>query len=177
MMRKLRFLKGTIEERLASYKNLKSMGYKDGRCTGPYQIDFNASDELRSFYLGSDFQPSNRWWFTDESPESPGHSKNIGNVCDAYSTQFLRGIIVKLPKHRGYLAGWSMGEGMISAVQKKVLATVTDAIRVADNLAVREAEIMLQDDQRYQKEQEEQYKSELFAQPGNGAIYSIFQSL
>jgi hypothetical protein len=177
MMRKLRFLKGTIEERLASYKNLKSMGYKDGRCTGPYQIDFNASDELRSFYLGSDFQPSNRWWFADESPEHPSLLKNKGYFCDSYLSQTIRGIIVKLPNQRGYLAGWSMGEGMISVVQKEIFISETDAIFEADCLAEREAEVMFEDDQRYQKEQEEQYKSELFAQPGNGVIYSIFQSL
>ena len=42
---------------------------------------------------------------------------------------------MRLPHNRGFLAGWSMGEGMISEIEYIIHANEIDAALEADNLA------------------------------------------
>ena len=127
-MRMLSVLNGNIESRLARYKKLKSMGYKNGRCAGPYKFNFSSNDEERMFYLGSTFQPVGRLKVLD-----------TGWYCDSSYTETLNGLILALP-HGQFLAGWTLGKDMISFVEKHIFDSKESAERYADTLAEKAAD-------------------------------------
>jgi hypothetical protein len=57
-------------------------------------------------------------WFTDEH-------------CD----ETMYGVVATLPRSRGFLAGWSLGEGMATSFSRDIHATAEDAARAADEEA------------------------------------------
>ncbi|SHH59203.1 hypothetical protein [Ferrimonas marina] len=110
--RTLRISHGTLAQRLDLFRNLKTKGYANGRCTGPYRFDMRPTHETMGFYLESDFAPGLRW---DWAHEVPGASiTHTGWFCDRDSHQTAQGIVLRLPKGRGFLAGYTLGEGMSS---------------------------------------------------------------
>jgi hypothetical protein len=99
------------------------------------------------FYLGSDFTPGLRWKWADEVEDaSIGHK---GWYSDAFCDDTIRGFVMALPHSRGFLAGWSMGEGMASAVSYEIHETEQRAAYRADQWAERVA-----DDERAASEAE-----------------------
>ena len=83
------------------------------------------------FYLDDAGQPFGRWEWADEVCNSIQHT---GWFCDDFQDDKVRGIVVRLP-HGRYLAGWSMGEGMASAVEVELYDDMQDAALAADSLA------------------------------------------
>lgn len=87
----------------------------------------------RGFYLASDGAPGLRWQWADDVcgaiRHTGWHTSPYGD-CDT-----IRGIVMRLPRGRGFLAGWSMGEGMASGVEYQIHETERDAARMADELA------------------------------------------
>ena len=94
----------------------------------------------QGFYLDSSGQPFTRWewagdivnldhngWYTD--PDGCGDT--------------IKGIVARLP-HGRFLAGWSMGKNMASAVDDTLYDDAKDAARAADQLAERIAEDEMQ---------------------------------
>lgn len=63
-----------------------------------------------------------------------------GYYCDRFESDTLQPIIARLPRGRGFLAGWTMGAGMCACVELDVYATVEEAARAAHDLAERDAE-------------------------------------
>ena len=120
-MRKLIDLDKDIKIRLEDFKKVKSMGRKD--CT-EIHLNYLSSDKERMFYLGSTFQPVGRLKVLD-----------TGWYCD----NTLRGLILALP-HGRFLAGWTLGESMISFVEKNVFRSLKAAERHADDLAEEESD-------------------------------------
>ena len=59
---------------------------------------------------------------------------------------------MRLPHNRGFLAGWSMGEGMISEIEYTVYDDERDAAWAADSLAENAAE----KEREFQESQEEE---------------------
>jgi len=49
-------------------------------------------------------------------------------------------IIARLPHGHGYLAGWTMGHGMLSAIDRDIYQDIADAARAAYDMAERNAE-------------------------------------
>lgn len=103
------------------------------------------------FYLDCDFQPGLRWAWCDDVPGDWGDSPKIrhtGWFADEDCDQTIRGIVLKLPKGRGYLAGWSMGEGMATMVDRWIhddlMAACFDADSQAENTAEKEREYQQQ---------------------------------
>lgn len=79
-----------------------------------------------------------RWkWANDVEGTRIDHT---GWFCDDYQDTKVRGVVFRLPHGRGFLAGWSMGEGMASSVDFHVYAKESDAAYAADRLAERVAE-------------------------------------
>jgi len=101
------------------------------------------------FYLDSDGMPGLRWKWCDEVEDV--RINHTGWFCDEYQDGKLRGIVMRLPKGKGFLAGWSMGEGMSSSVDCDIIDNEIDAARTADSLAENAAER----EREYQDEQEE----------------------
>jgi len=92
-----------------------------------------------SFYLDSDFAPGLRWEWCDQVEGV--RIRHTGWFTDEHGdTDTIRGLVMRLPKGRGFLAGWSMGSGMASAVDCEIYADASDAAYAADCLAERAAE-------------------------------------
>lgn len=91
-----------------------------------------------AFYLASDFAPGLRWQWADDVCRSISHT---GWFTDEFGdSETIRGIVCRLPKSRGFLAGWSMGEGMASELDATVYDDEEDAARAADSMAESAAE-------------------------------------
>lgn len=134
---------GPLAGRLAAAK-------KDRLC-GPYY--FNAPCPNSSsvvFYLGDMGEGSPvdlPWSWCDEIPsEWRDYSRRAvthsGWYSDDLSSETIRGVVFKLPKGRGFLAGWSMGVGMSSELSKtEVFDSADCAAHAADDLARVAAEV------------------------------------
>lgn len=110
------------------------------RVCGPYTTTrklITGSHPGKTFYLDSDFQPFNRWTWADNVADTRIH--HTGWYCDEYQDSKIRGIVVNLP-HSKFLAGWSMGEGMISEIDGTVYLDEREAAWAADSLAEQVAE-------------------------------------
>lgn len=87
----------------------------------------------RGFYLGDDSQPFTRWEWCDDVDDRIQHS---GWFADPDGDgDKVRGIVVRLPHGRGFLAGWAMGEGMAGTVYREIYPDAIDAARAADSVA------------------------------------------
>jgi hypothetical protein len=103
------------------------------KCCGPYQFRVDADNEYRSAYLDSDFFPGLRWEYADEVASSIHHT---GWFCDEYEDDKIRGIVLRLPKGRGFLAGWTMGEKMATQIDVSwVHDDEIEAAHAADGMA------------------------------------------
>lgn len=64
-----------------------------------------------------------------------------GYFCDMDGDgDTLRPIVATLPRSRGYLAGWTMGAGMLGNLDAKIYDTTEDAALAAHDMAERDAE-------------------------------------
>lgn len=132
--------RGTRAERVEKHTNPQ---------TGPYYMSPKPNRDSYSFYLGSDFAPGLRWEWADDVSSSIRHN---GWYTDKDGGgDKIRGIVMRLPQNRGFLAGYSMGERMISSVDTStVYENIKDAAHAADSDAERVA-----DDAREANEMEE----------------------
>ena len=83
------------------------------------------------FYLDDAGQPFTRWRWCDDIDSSIRH---IGWWTDDDSIDNIRGIVILLP-HGRYMAGWSMGEHMASAIEPGIFDDIDEAARMADEHA------------------------------------------
>lgn len=112
---------------------------KSRKHCGPYYVTPpNANDkETRMFYLDSDFMPSLRWTWCDEIARTIKHTGWYYNDFD----ETIRGLVFRLPHNRGFLAAYSMGDGMASAVDTSyIYDDEIDAALAADDMAKYAAE-------------------------------------
>lgn len=115
--------RGTVAERLKWAK---------ARYCGPYYHAPKPGTRSTSFYLDSDFMPGLRWHYADDIADI-GHT---GWYTDEYGDgDTIRGIVMRLPHGRGFIAGWTMGQGMISTVDYDMYDDIEDAAHIADSMA------------------------------------------
>jgi hypothetical protein len=93
------------------------------------------SREGASFYFNSDFAPGLR---VEHSAETRGEN--------------AFGIVYRLPRNRGFLAGWALGNSMSAWVDHAVYDSLRDAISAADDAA---SEI----NQKMQDQESEEFSS------------------
>jgi hypothetical protein len=103
-----------------------------------------------TFYLESDFMPDLRWKWCDEIVDRINHK---GWYSDDYQEGTIRGIVMRLPNNRGFIAGWSYGEGMFSSVDYDVFLDESDAAYCADSMAENAAEREREYQEKWQFEQ------------------------
>ena len=137
--------------------------------TGPYYhaprpITRQHQQEGRGFYLdGHGGAPGLRWCWCDEVPadwvcDVDPKIDHEGWFTDEFGDEKFRGLVFKLPRNRGFLAGWSMGEGMASEVDATVYCVASDAAYAADSMAEAAAE--------RQREFEEEERERIEAEEG-----------
>jgi hypothetical protein len=118
--------RGPLPKRAKEAKNRWTSGYY-------HKPTPNNTDGI-GFYLsdsgGNPFQL--RWKWCDDIAT---HIKHTGWFCDDYQDQTIRGLVLALPHGRGWLAGWSMGEGMASEVSYYVYGSELSAAYGADSMA------------------------------------------
>lgn len=105
----------------------------------------------QGFYLDSDGMMGLRWeWCDDVDGVSINHT---GWYTDEFGDfDKIRGIVLRLPRGRGFLAGWSMGKGMASDVDATIYQDEQSAAYAADSMAEHAAER----EREYQEEQNEE---------------------
>lgn len=98
---------------------------------GPYQCRQFATDAELSFYQ-------------DDSATMPGLRYETGRAFAYDDCEPLAAFVFRLPHGRGFLAGWSMGDGMAAMVSRDIIADERDAMAraedMADAAALRESE-------------------------------------
>ena len=118
-------------------------------CGNYYHCPKPNSNEGIGFYLASDGSPALRWQWADEVINL-GHK---GWYSDEFGdSELIRGVVFRLPHGRGFLAGWSMGEGMGSSLDLGIYGDEESAAFAADSMAERAAEAA----REYQAAQEEE---------------------
>ena len=135
--------RGPLAKRLVEFK--QTHGH---RVCGPYYRTHAATNPDRAFfYLESDFMPSLRWEWCDEVDGT--RIQHTGWFTDEYGDgDRIRGIVMRLPRGRGFLAGWSMGKCMASEIDYTIWDDAVDAARDADRMAERAAEDQREYEQR-----------------------------
>lgn len=130
-----------LDVRLPSHQFKVSTGYSAAPTPGATGA---------SYYLESDFMPGLRWEWADDVGDVP-LINHTGWFSDADgAADKIRGVVFRLPKGRGFLAGWSMGESMASSVEFEIYESDIEAARAADSLAEKIAETERERDQIWQ---------------------------
>lgn len=155
--------RGKPAQRLAAKRAGTGYKFAAGGYFSPKPCPLESQDEKgKGFYLESTGggQPFGlRWDWADEVADI----RHTGWFCDDYQDEKIRGIVLRLPKGRGFLAGWSMGEGMASEVEYYVYETIREAARAADSLAESAAEKerdFREEEERKRQEEEEREAAE-----------------
>lgn len=120
--------------------------------TGPYYTSPSprvAGKASAYFYLESDFMPGLRWQWCDDVSTRIQHT---GWFTDDECVEKIRGLVMRLPNGRGFLAGWSMGENMASVVDLTIYPDAISAAYAADSLA----ELAAEREREYREHDEEQ---------------------
>ena len=90
-------------------------------------------DHGRGFYLASDGAPGLRWQWADDVHRAIRHKG--WHTTPHGDGDTIRGVVFRLTHGRGFLAGYSMGEGMASSVEYSIYTEDVDAARAADEMA------------------------------------------
>jgi hypothetical protein len=107
------------------------------------------------FYLDSDFMPGLRWYWADEIDGARINHTGWYTDDDAVG-DLMRGIVLRLPHGRGFLAGWSLGKGMASSIEGDLYTDIIEAARAADSTAQHAAE----NEREYQTKERERLAAE-----------------
>jgi hypothetical protein len=115
---------------------------------GPYMWSPSRPGNGRGFYLankglcvdqrGSTFDLRLEW-----ANDHLGNSRLAditGYYIDSYEDETLQPIVARLPNGRGFLAGYTMGNSMASALDGTIWETIEDAARAAHDEAKTAAE-------------------------------------
>ena len=80
--------------------------------------------------------------------------RHTGWYCDEDSRETLYGVVARLPNNRGFLAGWSFGEGMSASFAGDIYDDIKDAARAADEEARCAAEAEREYQEKWRAEEE-----------------------
>lgn len=116
---------------------------KSGETNTTFRLRIKYADiYLRDHRLGS----IQGYWVTDDCDES------------------IVPVVLLLPKGRGYLSGWSMGDGMCCGVEPELYSDPQEAAIMAHQEAERVADRCREDEEKFQRElKEEEAETERIA--------------
>lgn len=129
----------------------RPLAQRTRKSTGPYMHTVGPVSRTQSngrgFYMDSANRMADYGSFMslrveDANKHLSGRLAHIdGYFVDNYCGDTLQPIILRLPHSRGFLAGWTMGAGMISTLDASTIwDDVEDAAREAHRMAERDAE-------------------------------------
>ncbi len=96
----------------------------------------------------SSYELPMRWKYCDEVEGV--RINHTGWFCDEFQDSKIRGVVVRLPKKRGFIVGWTMGEGMSCSVDSSyIYKDEQSAAHAADSMAEHDAER----EQEFQREE------------------------
>lgn len=104
----------------------------------------------RSFYLSSAGMPGLRWQYADEVEGA--RINHEGWYADPYGADDkIRGVVFRLPHARGFLYGWTYGDGMLASISGDIWPgdDIAGAAVAADQDAERAAESDCADQERW----------------------------
>ena len=136
--------KGKLAKRLADSRTACTSGY--------YHAPTPNQGNGIGFYLSDSTAPGLRWQWADEVIRL-GHK---GWYSNEDCSEEIRGLVFRLPRSRGFLAGWSMGEGMASSLDYDIHHTIEEAARAADGMAESTAE----EQREYEEQEREKMEAE-----------------
>lgn len=116
------------------------------RFVGPYYWRPSAPNTGRGFYMGAGMEVDRagstfRLRIEEANKHLSGRASNVlAYWCDEFGDTTLTPIIARLPHVRGFLAGWTMGEGMASALDPSIYDTAECAAYAAHSMAAGDAE-------------------------------------
>jgi hypothetical protein len=123
----------------------KRKQYMRNPVTGPYSGSPTPNQSKGwAFYLASDFMPGLRY-------------ETVGGFSAFDGSESFDGLVMRLPHGRGFLAGWTMGEGMASSIDADIIEDEDEARRVARNMA----EDALNEQIEFNASQEEEENEEI----------------
>lgn len=131
----------------------KRLEYAKKPVCGPYSHAPKPNKGGTFFYLESDFMPGLRWQWCDEI--SGVRINHTGWFTNQFQDDKIRGLVMRLPNNRGFLAGWSMGEHMASEVEPCAYETIEEAARAADSMAENVADDCREAEEKERADQEE----------------------
>jgi hypothetical protein len=139
--------------------------YKKPFCGPSYQAPKpeNAGKGTGFYHESSGCPFRLRWSYCDEV----ARINHTGWFCDEYQDSKIRGLVFRLPKSRGFMAGWTMGEGMASSMDCDIYETELEAARAADSMAESAAETEREYQEKYEAErlaEEEREEAERIAE-------------
>lgn len=117
--------RGEMSKRLARAKNPLTGGY--------YHAPKPNTNAGLGFYFKSDSAPGLRFCGYSDEILQTGHTGWFTDPYEQY--QKIRGVVFRLPHLRGFLAGWTMGKGMSSELNREIYATEEKAALAADRFA------------------------------------------
>jgi hypothetical protein len=139
---------------------------KARKTCGPYRwTPRNNSNEGFGFYCGNnDLVMDRHGSICDLRLESandllPSYSRTShvdGYFCDSDCNETLKPIVARLPKKRGFLAGWTLGAQCCAELSTHVFDEPADAALSAHDEAERAAERWIEAEERDREEQEEE---------------------
>ena len=124
---------------------------KARKSVGPYRWRPSQPGKGRGFYqasgqgLACDARGSTfdlRLELANDHLSGSRRSNINGYYCDAFGDGTLTPIIARLPKGRGFLAGWAMGAGMCASLDADIYETPEEAARAAHSMAESDADDM-----------------------------------
>ena len=123
--------RGSLRQRLQDRRT--------GCCGDYYHAPSPNNREGRGFYLTRREACGLRYTYADEV--SGSGIRDPGWFTDDTCSDTIRGIVLRLPRGRGFLAGWTMGEGMASSVDySPICDDEAEAAQCADSMAENAAE-------------------------------------
>lgn len=125
---------------------------KPGAGRGFYQA---SNGGLRIDQAGSSFALRLEW-ANDLLPRGSRLGLINGYYCDEFQDCTMVPIVARLPRSRGFLAGWTMGAGMYASLDATIWEIAEDAARAAHDMAERDAER----EREYQERERERFEAE-----------------
>ena len=123
---------------------------------GPYQWAPSQPGKGRGFYSGNTALQVDRHGSTfdlrieDANDHVRGSQRFVnGYYCDEHCDETLQPIIARLPRGRGFLAGWTMGAGMRASLDSYIFADAESAASAAHDAA----EYAAEREREYQEEE------------------------
>lgn len=142
----LQHSQGAFAGALHDFKTPMAKRLASRQHTGPYYFSPAKPGTGRGFYQSSDYMACGDSTFDLRLDYANTHLRGFRFArveaywCDEDGSTTLTPIVARLPHGRGFLAGWSMGKGMLANIDSTIYRDIEDAAMAAHDMAESDAE-------------------------------------